>query len=75
MTEAIDTPVCNQVTLLGRVSAPPEGRDLPSGDRLVTLRVIVDRPPPKRRSDDEATRRENTYLRKLIEKNSSGHGE
>ena len=57
MTEAIDTPVCNQVTLLGRVSAPPEGRDLPSGDRLVTLRVIVDRPPPKRRSDDEATRR------------------
>ena len=57
MTETIDTPACNQVTLVGRVSAPPESRDLPSGDRLVTLRVIVDRPPPKRRSDDEATRR------------------
>ncbi len=57
MTETIDTPACNQVTLVGRVSAPPESRDLPSGDRLVTLRVIVDRPPPRRRSDDESGRR------------------
>lgn len=37
----------NQVTLLGRVSAPPETRDLPSGDRLVTFRLVVDRPPEK----------------------------
>lgn len=35
----------NTVTLVGRVSATPDVRDLPSGDRLVTLRVVVDRPP------------------------------
>lgn len=41
------TPSCNEVTLVGRVSATPERRDLPSGDQLVTLRVVVDRPPRK----------------------------
>ncbi len=40
-------PGCNEVTLVGRVSAAPEPRDLPSGDHLVTLRVVVDRPPRK----------------------------
>lgn len=35
----------NEVVLVGRVSAAAEPRDLPSGDRLVTLRVVVDRPP------------------------------
>ncbi len=35
------------MTLVGRVSAEPERRDLPSGDALVTLRVVVDRPPQK----------------------------
>ena len=44
-TEA--TKSCNEVTLVGRVSAVPERRDLPSGDRLVTFRVVVDRPPQK----------------------------
>ena len=34
---------CNEVTLVGRVSAVPERRDLPSGDLLVTLRLVVDR--------------------------------
>lgn len=34
----------NTVVLHGRLSAPPEPRDLPSGDRLVTLRLVVDRP-------------------------------
>lgn len=38
---------CNEVTLVGRVSAAPERRELPSGDQLVTLRVVVDRPPHK----------------------------
>jgi single-strand DNA-binding protein len=38
---------CNQVILVGRVSAVPERRDLPSGDQLVTLRPVVDRPPQK----------------------------
>ncbi len=42
-----ETPSCNEVTLVGRVSAAPERRDLPSGDQLVTLRVVVDRPPQK----------------------------
>ena len=37
----------NTVTLVGRVSAAPEVRDLPSGDRLVTLRLVVDRPPAR----------------------------
>jgi single-strand DNA-binding protein len=37
----------NTVTLVGRVSAAPEARDLPSGDRLVTLRLVVDRPPER----------------------------
>ncbi len=41
---------CNEGTLVGRVSAAPEHRDLPSGDELVTLRVVVDRPPEKGRT-------------------------
>jgi single-strand DNA-binding protein len=53
MTEQLTSPGptasghVNTVTLVGRVSAPPEVRDLPSGDRLVTLRVVVDRPPER----------------------------
>lgn len=45
----------NEVVLVGRVSATPERRELPSGDPLVTLRLVVDRPPRKdetRRSVD-----------------------
>jgi len=42
-----ETENCNEVTLVGRVSAAPDRRDLPSGDRLVTFRVAVDRPPTK----------------------------
>jgi single-strand DNA-binding protein len=37
----------NEVVLVGRVSAAPERRELPSGDQLVTLRVVVDRPVQK----------------------------
>ncbi|MCW2867141.1 MAG: single-stranded DNA-binding protein [Marmoricola sp.] len=40
-------PHLNEVVLTGRVSATPEERELPSGDRLVTFRVIVDRPPER----------------------------
>jgi single-strand DNA-binding protein len=47
MTEASTQHSCNEVILVGRVSAPPEERDLPSGDHLVTLRVVVDRPPQR----------------------------
>jgi single-strand DNA-binding protein len=51
MTEQLssspDAGFVNSVTLVGRVSAAPDVRDLPSGDRLVTLRVVVDRPPER----------------------------
>ncbi len=33
----------NEVVLCGRVAAPAEERELPSGDCLMTARVIVDR--------------------------------
>jgi single-strand DNA-binding protein len=33
----------NEVLLCGRVAAPAEQRELPSGDTIVTARVIVDR--------------------------------
>jgi single-strand DNA-binding protein len=37
----------NEIRLIGRLSAPARVLDLPSGDRLVTFRVIVDRPGPR----------------------------
>ena len=40
----------NSVRLVGRVSAEPEHRELPSGDLLVQLRVIVARPVRRGRS-------------------------
>jgi single-strand DNA-binding protein len=38
----------NEVVLVGRVPALPEERELPSGDVLVTWRVVVGRPPGRR---------------------------
>lgn len=38
----------NEVVLVGRVSSEPETRELPSGDSLVSWRVVVDRPAPRR---------------------------
>ena len=38
----------NEVLLVGRVPAVPEVRELPSGDVLVTWRVVVGRPPGRR---------------------------
>ena len=40
----VGTETQNEVVLVGRVSAPPEERELPSGDVLVTFRLVVDRP-------------------------------
>jgi single-strand DNA-binding protein len=37
----------NEVSLTGRVGARPEQRALPSGDVLVSFRVVVDRPPAR----------------------------
>lgn len=39
----------NDVQLRGRLSAPAELRTLPSGDPLVTFRLIVRRPEPRAR--------------------------
>ena len=38
----------NEVVLVGRVSGVPQERELPSGDALVSWRVVVDRPAPRR---------------------------
>ncbi|RFU19266.1 single-stranded DNA-binding protein [Geodermatophilus marinus] len=37
----------NDVVLRGRLSAPAEVRSLPSGDALVTFRLVVRRPEPR----------------------------
>ena len=34
----------NEVTIVGRVPSEPAGRELPSGDAVVTFRVVVARP-------------------------------
>ncbi|MGY1594972.1 single-stranded DNA-binding protein [Geodermatophilus sp. SYSU D00965] len=39
----------NDVVLRGRLSAPAELRTLPSGDTLVTFRLVVRRPEPRAR--------------------------
>lgn len=44
----------NEVQLTGRVSGEPTERELPSGDRLVQLRVVVRRPTPRARSSGRA---------------------
>jgi single-strand DNA-binding protein len=44
----------NEVHLTGRVSGEPTERELPSGDRLVQLRVVVPRPARRARSRDSA---------------------
>lgn len=38
----------NEVSLVGRVSAPAQERVMPSGDILLAWRVVVDRPVPRR---------------------------
>lgn len=40
----------NEVVLVGRLAAVPEPRLLPSGDEIVTFRVVVDRPRADRAS-------------------------
>lgn len=45
-----DQPVhTNQVRLVGRLSVTPEERKLPSGDRVLTFRLVVERGPEGRR--------------------------
>ncbi len=58
VNEAI-TEAVNEVTLRGRLAAAAEERELPSGDRIVTLRIVVPREggPVRRKSADGARRR------------------
>lgn len=49
--DAAGEPV-NEVVLRGRLSGDPEDRELPSGDRVVVVRLVVDRPPGARASHD-----------------------
>jgi len=46
---AAHEPSVNAVRLSGRVSAAPEARMLPSGDEVVSFRLIVPRSPSARR--------------------------
>lgn len=41
-------PHVNDVVLIGRLSGEPARRTLPSGDVLVTWRLVVERPPGRR---------------------------
>lgn len=49
----------NDVVLWGRLSAPADERELPSGDVIVTMRVVVERPtaPPRSAGSGAARRR------------------
>ncbi len=45
----------NDVVLRGRLSAPAELRTLPSGDTLVSFRLVVRRPEPRARGQSTDT--------------------
>ena len=49
-TQQDRTPPANEVRLRGRLAAEPEARELPSGDEVVTFRLIVDRPRARARA-------------------------
>lgn len=45
----MDIEIRNEVLLVGRLAAPAEDRELPSGDVITSWRLVVDRPPLKRK--------------------------
>ncbi|MDX6309809.1 MAG: single-strand DNA-binding protein [Nocardioidaceae bacterium] len=47
-TDAARGSVRNEVVLCGRVSIPADERRLPSGDTIMTTRVVIDREQPRR---------------------------
>lgn len=51
---------CNEVHLVGRLSGEPESRQLPSGDTIVSFRLVVQRPPhrpaPRQRTGEKPAR-------------------
>lgn len=50
-----DVEYINDVRLVGRVSGPPRERVLPSGDQLVTARIVVPRPKVRQRDRPRAS--------------------
>ena len=42
-SENVVTEPCNEVLLVGRVSSPGLEKELPSGDKIVEFRLVVDR--------------------------------
>lgn len=48
----------NEVRIVGRVSGEPAQRELPSGDLLVQLRVVVPRPAPRGRGEEAGKRQQ-----------------
>jgi single-strand DNA-binding protein len=52
--EDADPPALNEVHLGGRLAAVPVAVVLPSGDELVTLRLVVPRPPGRGRARSRA---------------------
>ncbi len=44
----------NEVFVTGRLSTPAESRELPSGDQVVSWRLVVDRPATAQRSGIDA---------------------
>ena len=55
----------NDVVLRGRMSAPAELRTLPSGDTLVSFRLVVRRPQPRARGQSVDVLPCITYARSL----------
>jgi single-strand DNA-binding protein len=50
MVKEMDQSHCeNSVTLVGRLGATVSERELPSGDKVTSFSVVVDRPPRDRR--------------------------
>lgn len=54
VAEAQEAVQRNEVCLSGRLAAPAEERVLPSGDVMVSFRVVVPRPPAKRPARERA---------------------
>ena len=42
-SEVVEIEPCNEVVLVGRVSSTGVERELPSGDKVVEFRIVVDR--------------------------------
>ena len=54
-TRTEDQTTCaNEVRLVGRVSGAPQEKELPSGDRMWTFRVVVSRASPRGRQTVDA---------------------